>query len=353
MNSNDENTIVEEETTNTNTEEETTTTTNTEEETTNTGENPIITDSIEEPKPEPESESESESKNEKKTKSKKEQFSAECDHCSRIFKNKITYDKHVLQQLCYTQDEISYCKICCETLTNHNEYKKHLFTMKHLNNIGYNNIERLQNKEVSKIHLADPYLNKSDINKIANTNLGDSFTFVFTKGNTKTISLVNQESNQELNKESNINKARNNIQTLNNIQEINNSEEINKPQDQHNAQDHNISQEQNNSQYLNDNNIEYNTRQLKIISYLEKLSVEHTPGDSGKQFFKTLESKLQIEDYKGLQSIITNLNVLDNYKNTYIKVVDIFITMLVKEKNKGEKLYKNKDISQLVINLSS
>jgi len=27
--------------------------------------------------------------------------------------------------------------------------------------------------------------------------------------------------------------------------------------------------------------------------------------------------------------------------------------MLIKEKNKGEKLYKNKDISQLVINLSS
>jgi hypothetical protein len=63
--------------------------------------------------------------------------------------------------------------------------------MNHLNNIGYNNIEKLQNKEVSKVHLADPYLSKTDINTITNTNLGDSFTFVFTKGNTKTVSLVN------------------------------------------------------------------------------------------------------------------------------------------------------------------
>ena len=120
-------------------------------------------------------------------KTSRQQFKEECIHCSKIFKSKITYDKHILQQLCYSADEITYCKICCITLSNHNKYKKHLFTIDHLNNIGYNKIERLQTKEVSQVHLADPYLNSNDVNKIATTNLGDSFTFVFNVGNTKTI----------------------------------------------------------------------------------------------------------------------------------------------------------------------
>ena len=280
--------------------------------------------------PEPESLLENTPTDEKKTKKKKEQFSAECDHCNKIFKNKITYEKHTIHQLCYSQDEITYCKICSDTLQNHNDYKKHLFTMKHLNNIGYNNIERLQNKEISKVHLADPYLNKTDINTIANTNLGDSFTFVFTKGNTKTISLVNTI--QDTMKESSQTSIQESSQALNDTTELQDGQD---------------------DQYSQNSNIEYNIRQMKIISFLEKLSSEQTPGDSGKQFYKLLDNKLQIEDFKGLQNIINNLQILDNYKNTYSKVVEIFITMLVKEKNKGEKLYKNKDISQLVINLTS
>ena len=61
-------------------------------------------------------------------KTSRQQFKEECIHCSKIFKSKITYDKHILQQLCYSADEITYCKICCITLSNHNKYKKHLFT---------------------------------------------------------------------------------------------------------------------------------------------------------------------------------------------------------------------------------
>ena len=260
----------------------------------------------------------------KKNKSKKEQFNAECDNCSKTFKSKLLYDKHIIQQLCYSEDKITYCKVCNETLLTINEYKKHLFSMMHLNNIGYNNIDKLQNKEVSKVHLSDPYLSKTDINSITNTNLGDSFTFVFTKGNTKTVSLVNNDQ----------------VPIKETIQETI-IKEIIQVQDQ----------ESNNIQ--KNTIIEYTPRQSKIILILEKQSSENTPGDSGKNFYKLLDTKLQIEDYKGLQSIINNLNVLDTYKNTYSKVIEIFITMLIKEKNKGEKLYKNKDISQLVINLSS
>ena len=274
----------------------------------------------------------------KKNKTKKEEFNADCDHCSKTFKSKLLYDKHTIQQVCYSEDETTYCKICNETLLNINDYKKHLFTMNHLNNIGYNNIEKLQNKEVSKVHLADPYLSKTDINSITNTNLGDSFTFVFNKGNTKTVSLVNnvQVPIKELIQDTIIQDTI--VQAI--IQ--------NQVQDQIQVQDQVQEQESNKNSI-----IEYTPRQSKLILILEKQSNENTPGDSGKNFFKLLDTKLQIEDYKGLQSIINNLNVLDTYKNTYSKVIEIFITMLIKEKNKGEKLYKNKDISQLVINLSS
>ena len=289
----------------------------------------------------------------KQQKSPKSQFKEDCNHCSKSFKSKLTYDKHVLQQLCYKQDEITYCKICCITLINHNQYKKHLFTMEHLNNIGYNNIERLQNKEVSKIHLADPYLNKNDVNKIATTNLGDSFTFVFNIGNTKTVSLVNPNNSQS------------ESQPVPNSHSHPHPDPHPDPQSQ-SVQPLQITNENQNTTTLDTNNTpqesklqehkhqEPTIRQQKIISYLEKQSIENTnPSDSGKRFYKMLDNSLQLEDYKGLQNIISNINIPFVFKDTYLKVVEIFITMLVKEKTKGEKLYKDKDISQLVINLSS
>ena len=266
-------------------------------------------------------------------KEKRKQFKEECNHCLKIFKSKITYDKHVIQQLCYTHEEITYCKICCINLSDRNQYKKHLFTMEHLNNIGYNKIERLQTKEISQVHLADPYLNTNDVNKISNTNLGDSFKFVFNIGNTKTVSLVNnvqkQEQKQELVNNSTIKNLSNEETSQNTINIINN--------DNHNS-----------------SSLEPTSRQQKFISYLEKQINENiSPSDSGKVFYKMLDNKLQIEDYKGLQKIINNLNIPSNYKETYIKVTELFISMLVKEKTKGEKMYKEKDISQLVINLTS
>jgi len=276
-------------------------------------------------------------------KEKRKQFKEECNHCLKIFKSKITYDKHVTQQLCYTQEEITYCKICCINLSDRNQYKKHLFTMEHLNNIGYNKIDRLQTKEISQVHLADPYLNSNDINKIATTNLGDSFTFVFNVGNTKTVSLVNNIQDKQKNQVSNIQNTLNNS-TLPILEITNNN--INNDNDNDNTIQSNTSIQQ--------IPIEPTIRQQKIISVLEKhINDKITPGDSGKMFYKFLDNKLQIEDYKSLNTIIGNLHIPNNYKETYLKVVEIFISMLVKEKSKGEKLYKDKDISEIVINLTS
>jgi hypothetical protein len=282
----------------------------------------------------------------KVSKTKKTEFNSECNHCSKIFKSKLIYDKHISQQLCYSQDEITYCKICCITLSNHNQYKKHLFTIEHLNSIGYNKIERLQTKEVSQVHLADPYLTSNDINKIAHTNLGDSFTFVFNKGNTKTVSLVNNNNNNQDVQNIQIQQKENTIQSQQ-LQQIQQSQQIQQLQQLQQSQQ--IQQLQQSQHIIN----EPTPRQQKIILILNKQVAENTISDCGKTFYKMLDNKLQIDDYKGLQNIITNLQIPDNYKETYLKVVEIFISMLVKETTKGEKLYKDKDISQLVINLTS
>jgi len=294
--------------------------------------NTIIIDEDKKQKKTKEPKEPKESKEPKEPKVIKEQFNQECNHCSKIFKSKQLYDKHTIQQLCYTKDEITYCKICCETSASRNDYKKHLFSMNHLSNIGYNNIERLQNKEVPLVNLVDPYLNKSDVNKITNTNLGDSFTFVFSKGNTKTVSLVNNINLNIKDSTQQENKDQEEVQDQKEVQE--------KVQEVQDKEEEQIK-------------IEYTEKQLKLILYLENQTQQCTANDSGKKLYKMLDNNLQIEDYKGLQTIINNLNILDNYKNMYIKVVELFINMLVKQKNKGEKLYKNKDISQLVINLSS
>jgi hypothetical protein len=296
------------------------------------------------------------------------QFKEECLHCTKIFKSKLTYEKHILQQFCYNNDEITYCKVCCITLPNHSHYKKHLFTIDHLNNIGYNKIERLQTKEVSQVHLADPYLNSNDVNKIANTNLGDSFTFVFNIGNTKTISLVN---NSNSNSNSNTNSNSNNIQTNESIHQSHESQILNDSTKKNNLNtlsnilELNTNTNPNTNTNTNPNSnpntisnsntsVEPTSRQQKLILVLEKhINDKIIPGDSGKLFYKMLDTKLQIEDYKSLNTIINNLNIPNNYKETYLKVIEIFISMLVKEKTKGDKLYREKDISEIVINLTS
>ena len=94
-------------------------------------------------------------------------------------------------------------------------------------------------------------------------------------------------------------------------------------------------------------------RQIKIINFLEKQIIQSSIVDSGHNFYKMLDNKLQLEDYKGLQTIIKHLNINEDYKLNYLKTVDIFINSLVKEKTMGKTMFKDKDISQLVINLTT
>ena len=292
----------------------------------------------------------------KLSKEKKSAFSSECSHCSKSFKSKPTFDKHVNLQSCYKQDEISYCKVCCLLLESHSHYKTHLFTMEHLNNIGYSKLEMFNKQEVSKIHLVDPYLNSNDVKKISKNNLGDSFTFVFNKGNTKTINLVNNINNIEIN--NNVigggggdggDRSSNGVSAggiggvgVGGVCGVGGVGGVgSEVSNDSNDRPHNQAPEP-------------SLRQLKIIKILEKQVFENSEFECGKLFYNMLDNKkLQIEDYKHLHNIIKNLEFSQEYKDEYSLKINEFISMLVKQKTKGETLYKDKDISQLVINLSS
>ena len=282
--------------------------------------------------------------NKNKTSKKKEEkpkFEGICSHCSKLFKNNKLYEKHTNEQVCYKENEITYCKLCQINCNNHNDYKKHLFTLEHINNIGCNTIEKIQHNTISTVHTLDPYLNNNDIAKIATKNLGNSFTFVYEKGNTQTITLkqnLQQKQDTTNNEIQNNSINKNHFNTQNSFNTINNI----------------ISPEKIDTIEINTQSPEPTLRQTKIINFLILQTKTNKPIDeSGKLFYKMLDDKLRIEDYKGLQRIIKHLDINEEYKNNYLNTVDIFIKVLVKETTMGKSVYKDKHISELVINLTS
>lgn len=262
-----------------------------------------------------------------KPKITKPKFEGICTHCSKLFKHIKLYEKHINEQVCYKDCEITYCKICLLTHKNHQDYKNHLFSVEHINNIGFNSIEKFIKPTSSVINILDPYLNKNDINTLSSNNLGDNFTFVYEKGNTQTITLQQSKKN-------------------------NDSNTINVSNPENNTNNTNINTNINTPITLQIPILEPTVRQIKIITILEKQIEKKTINESGDMFYKLLD-KLQIEDYKGLQKIITSLNINEDYKLNYLNTIDTFISFLVKEKTNGNTFYKDKDISQMVINLTS
>ena len=276
--------------------------------------------------------------NKKKKESKPKQepkpkFSSTCFKCNKLFKTEISYTKHTLEQQCYKSNEITYCKLCNLTLITHNDYKKHLYSLNHINNIGCNTIEKINTAPTQTIHHLDPFLNKNDAESISSKNLGNSFTFVFDTGQTQTVTL----------KKHNLENNTNNTTNINNTTTKENTNTIKK---------------NSNTKCFNENQTlqptEPNERQTKIINFLKKQIIDNKSIElSSSNFYKMLDNKLQLEDYKGLQKMITHLDINEEYKQNYISIINNFISLLVKEKTNGKTIYKDKDISQLVINLTS
>jgi len=193
--------------------------------------------------------------------------------------------------------------------------------MEHLNSIGCNKLETLNTNQPSTILQADPYLSNNEARSIGTNNLGNKFTFVFQNNKTQIVDLIppKQESKIQLVNSANIGNIIRNDEHRTAVNTVNT---LGEPTE----------------------------KQRKILVILERVGSEE---EARTMLLKMLD-KLHIEDYHGLQAFIksNNNNISNEFKKVYLDIMDKFITMLVKRRNNGETIYKDKDISKLVISLT-
>jgi hypothetical protein len=256
----------------------------------------------------------------------KKQFDAECQKCHKHFKTKGVYEKHVGQQLCYGKHELSYCKTCNITLESHTGYIKHLMTAKHLGSIGVGKLEKLKEERPGVIHTADPYLSSNEAELLGTRNLGEKYTLVFENDNTQEVKLVRKPSSPPPPHQIQA-FAQTKASTKDLIHPISIVEK---------AAPDRISQP--------------TTRQLEIVQYLER---QKNPIEANNGFIKVLTTKLELEDYYGLTTIIReNKNISLEVKQTILGLINKFVEGLTKKRVSGQTTYNNKDIAKVVVALS-
>ena len=234
------------------------------------------------------------------SKSDKKAFDAVCDKCNKNFKTKKSFDKHVRQQLCYSKDELSYCKTCNITLESHSGYIKHLMTAKHLESIGAGKLERLQEERPGAIHTADPYLSSNEAELLGTRNLGEKYTLVFENNEIQEVKLVRKPSPTIMTIPAK------NI-TLADVKSNTADREMTAP----------------------DKIIQPTSNQLGIIKYLEK---QTNPVEANNSFIKILTTKLALEDYYGLTTLIRENGLISlEVKKTILALINKFVDGLTKK----------------------
>ena len=240
------------------------------------------------------------------------QNNKQCDNCKKKIAIK-KYDNHINKQVCYNTNEITYCKLCNIMLSSRTIYEQHLFTIDHINNIGCDSLEKINDDKPSVILQLDKYLN-NDEKRIMGPGLGSKFTFVYNNLQAQEINLVSQ-----------------------NITEPDNAAIpviINEPIP------NSITSEQ---KHINPN--------------LEKILVILQNNDSIKNKCDILvrvlmSNKMNLLDYTRLIQFIKNNNINNSINNDlqqqYINILQKFINMLKKKTISGITVYNNKSISELM-----
>ena len=258
--------------------------------------------------------------NEKPTTKKaaiKKTFDAECTKCHKHFKTKGAYEKHVGQQLCFDKSELSYCKTCNITLASHNGYIKHLMTAEHLECIGVGKLEKLKEEQPGIIHTADPYLSRNEAELLGTRNLGEKYTLVFENNEMQEVKLVRKPASTSEPGPTPTTKAPENV----NIESAA-PDRITQP----------------------------THKQIEILQYLEK---QKNPVEANNNFIKILTTKLELEDYYGLTTLIReNANISLEVKKIILSLINKFVEGLTKKRVGGQTTYNNKDIAKVVVALS-
>jgi len=273
-------------------------------------------------------------------KSVKKPFDAECNKCKKHFKTKSAFEKHVGQQLCFAKDELSYCKTCNITLGDHAAYIRHLMTREHLGNIGVEKLDKLKEERPGAIHTADPYLSSNEAELLGTRNLGEKYTLVFENNEMQEVKLVR--------------KAEAIVAAAAPILEPTREAPIMDRNIQSQAKTHEKAQAQAKAQEKEraapDRINQPTPKQTEIIRFLER---QKNPVEANNNFIKIITSKLELEDYYGLGTLIReNGNISLEVRQIILALISKFVDGLTKKRAGGQTTYNNKDIAKVVVDLS-
>jgi hypothetical protein len=204
------------------------------------------------------------------------------------------------------------CKLCNLAFRTDLKLSKHKISKTHLdtiNNIEIEPINLIKKKDTMETFNCDPYLNKNDVSKIENSNIGDGFDITF--NNENVISC-----------------------------EYNHLEETHQEQNTDNVIEETIVVES--EECFNKSITE---KQSKIIDFLVK---NQTHSQVSNKFFQALQ-KLELEHLKGLSIHIINCeNIKMMEKQKFIKIFTIYKDSLLKKQSNGDTVFNNIPIQNII-----
>lgn len=229
-----------------------------------------------------------------------------CKYCNKLFKSSKLYEVHILKQPCLKTQYKSNCLICMENFDTRIEYENHIVTRNH-----YNTVSNITDKEF-KWKSSQPILNYDN-------NVG--FTINYDNLTTDIFEV-----------------KKNLSQSLNDVPAVITNEQPMLPID--------VPPVITNDQPL----LPIDDRKKHIINYLSKIKLSSNPALT---FYKLL-TKLKLADYNGLYIyIIRDTTLADVDKKIFITIIIKFIRDLELLMKNGQNTFENKDISQIIANISN
>lgn len=240
------------------------------------------------------------------------------------------------------------CLLCNLTFSSQERLNKHKFSKTHLENINKIEIEPLVNEKDNSItsYDLDPYLNKEDLNKLQNMNIGEGCQITFKNEN---IIKCNFNFTKEKNKNKNIlnNQIKENINFTTKIEEKetnNNAKETNN----NNVKETNNNAKETKKEILKtkiNKEILKTSKQIQILTYL-KQNQDHP--QIFNKWFQILQ-KVSNENLRGLiKFLVDDLNIKIEIKQKLLTVVKKYKQILVLKKQKGEKTFNNNNIIDII-----
>jgi hypothetical protein len=215
------------------------------------------------------------------------------------------------------------CKICNIIFKTKEKITKHLISKKHMENLKKIKIEPFEILENNTYNAneIDPFLNKNDINKLKNMDIGEGFNITYKNDNVVKCEYVFEE------------EVKNTI--LQEGEQDNNNIQIN-PQVQE------VQEVQQLPPIMSE-------KQSKIIDFLIK---NQNHQQIANKFFQVIQ-KMGLVDLKGFTThIISNDNIQLLIKEKMIKVFKIYKETLIKKKENGQTHFNNiliEDIVSLIV----